>query len=210
LNGNYFVQIALNNERKPVAVSSGVVVQLHEAAGVVELQFQTQPPRRKLLPLAHPLVQSLEFFGSAEDAQAFLVAEKLVPAPSAAPAPRSVPKRKPVTLAAVQQDPEPEPELEAEFPEDEDATDAPVEPPPTPPPAPSERERDGARRLARSTVWKVQWKAEDLDDTYVTGVSSSREVKAKIAATFGPQRDSDYLNISRVLPEDVPDDRTVV
>jgi len=166
----------------------------------VVLRFFGAPARTKILPLEHTIVQSLEIFDSIQDLQLFMQKfnEQNGPAPV-----KQAPKRKPTVIAAV---PDPEPDVTDE--ELEAVEEAPAEEQPNDPPPP--RKQTPEQRLARSTMWRAIWKDPEMSDTYVSGVHSVKDAKRKINATLGTQKESDYLDVKRVLEEDVPETALII
>lgn len=203
----YFAQIVQTQDGKLALAGTGMIT--GHAGETVMIRFNGAPPRTKLLPAHHPLIQSLEIFDSTDDLKLFV--DQQFKKPETAPAPKqtvtSNNQRGGVTALNVNVDPAQEEELEAEFTVEEEEQEA----PPVKQVQEDEEDRETARarRRARSNIWQVKWKG-DMDDTYVTGCSSPREVKGKITQVFGPQNDSSYLSITRVLNDEVPDDRTTI
>lgn len=214
----FFVQVGLV-DGQPKAINTGKI--MGQVGAALMLQFQSNPPRNKILPVEHPIIQSLEIFETPQQVAQF-IKDQLTPppaeqeTPAAAPATRQLPRKKPTTLRLVPQQatlPELEPTEEdlAEEKLEAIVDDYPVEEVTEPEALPElSREEIRNQKRARSTTWKVRWKDKDTDDTYVNNCSSPPQVKKKIAAVFGPQNDSDYLSLTRILDDEIPDDRNPI
>ena len=197
MNG-YFAQMALDQNGKPFVANTGLIGGL--VAGSLILQFNGVPPRRKILPVAHPIVQSLEIFDSLPALKIFQksLAEQIA--------------KEGVLTTQDESDPQPEAEIESEAEVEAEPELDEQEESPSPVPAAKARakvERDNLLRK-NSRLWKVEWKTDDYDTMYVQRAGSEKEVKQRIAGLFGPQKESAYKSITQVLESEVPDDGLLI